>query len=356
MVKFMNKLKKGYSLFEACVVMLIVAVFVALVANVIPHKVKSKVQSEAHGRFECYYENGTLYQQMFTENSTTGRKKAVDDGGTATECSFHPPYYAKYMIIDAVGGGAGGSDDGGGSEGQFTSTFYASVHTRYLIKPGRGGEKNNHGGDTIVKGDGFDLLKAKGGKSIASLDNTTVNDILGCVITEYAEDPLFDCKIYPTCEVKDGKIKVSFCRTKTLYKTSSLTYKQVDDAGDTVWGNPRHIVHNIPGRHYNTLQKEGSPNVWVYHDISLFSDYDTQSEDPIYIYDWVPSVNDKWTPSLYTMELVMDMPMNGDGESPSNLSRYIESMQYTSKIKDAKAGTGGAKNQKGYDGAALLLW
>lgn len=345
-----KKFKKGFSLFEACVVMIVVAIFVAVMANVVPHKVKSKVASEAHGRFECYYEDGTLYQQMFTEGSTTGRQKAVDAGGTATSCTFIPPYYAKYMIIDAVGGGAGGNAQGGGGEGQFSSTFYASTHSRYTAIPGRAGNTNQHGTDTLVKGNGVDLMLAKGGKAVASLENTTVNDVLSCIITEYAQDDMFDCQIYPVCEVKDGKIQVNFCRTKDYYKTSMLTYTAYDKDGNLVKDNPRHIVNDI-----YTEQKADAPNIWIYHDISLFSDY-SEETNPVYIYDWQPDVNDIWTPSLYTMELVMDTVANGNDETPSNLSRYIESMQYTSKIKDAKIGTGGARNAKGYDGGVLFLW
>ena len=128
----MNKKLKGFSLFEAFVVMLIIA-------------------SEAHGRFECYYDNsGKLYQQMYTEKSTTGREQATKeitltdaDGNTTTHkvCEFVPPSYAKYLIIDAVGGGAGGSPRGGASEGQFVSTFYASIERKYYILPGVGGRK-----------------------------------------------------------------------------------------------------------------------------------------------------------------------------------------------------------------------
>lgn len=351
MVRIMDKnFKNGFSLMEACVVMIIVAIFVAVMANVIPHKAKSKVASEAHGRFECYYEGGTLYQQMFTEGSTTGRQKAADAGGTSTSCSFVPPYYAKYMIIDAVGGGAGGGPAGGGSEGQFASTFFASVHAKYTATPGKGGLANNHGGDTVVMGNGVELMTANGGKALATLENTTVNDILTCVITEYAEGDEYNCNIYPTCEIKDGKIQVSFCRTREFYKTSQLTYKQFDDDGNLILDNPRYIVNDV-----YTEQKPDDNSVWIYHDISLWSDY-SEETNPVYQFDWEPSVDDLWTPSLYTMELVMDTNAEGDGETPSNLARYIESMQYASKMKDAKVGTGGAKNAAGYDGGVLFLW
>ncbi len=354
MVINMDKLKYGYSLVEACVVMIIVAIFVAVMANSISHKPKAKVASEAHGRFECYYEGDTLYQQMFTEGSSTGRVKAVDAGGTATSCAFVPPYYAKYMIIDAVGGGAGGSSNGGASEGQFVSTFYASIQSKYMATPGKGGALESDGGKSVVTSeDGVELIAANGGKSTASLENTTVNDILSCNITEYAQSEDFDCHIYPTCEVKNGKIVVNYCRSKAAYIQKDLTYKFTKSDGTVEMGNPRYIVNNV-----YTAQKPGNPNVWVYHDISLFSDYDSDSLDPTRWdgYSWTPDVKDLWTPSLYTMELTMNTTANGDNESESNLSRFVKSMQYKSKIVDVKPGAGGAKNAKGYAGAILFLW
>ena len=356
----MYKFKKGFSLFEACVVMIVTAIFVAVMANVVSHKSKAKVASEAHGRFECYYDGNTLYQQMFTEGSSTGRVKAVDAGGTATTCVFTPPYYAKYLIMDAVGGGAGGSNRGGGSEGQFVSSFYATILPKYSLSPGKGGAVSTNGGDSTVVTDGDTILTAKGGKATASLENTTVNDILTCNILEYALDEQYDCKVYPTCEVRNGKIYVSFCRTKSSYITKELDYKKVKADGTVEKGNPRYIVNDVY-THQSTHIKEqkygiNDPSVWIYHDISLFSDYDSNSLNPVKRPGWEPKVDDLWYPSLYTMALKMDTTANGDAESPSNLARFIDSMQYKSKISELKVGTGGAKNSAGYNGAILFLW
>lgn len=354
MVKSMDKFKKGFSLFEACVVMLIVVVFVAVIANVIPHKAKSKVVSEAHGRFECYYDGGVLYQQMFTEKSSTGRQRASANGGTATTCVFTPPSYAKYMIIDAVGGGAGGGSATGGNEGEFKSAFFASVHSKYEITPGAGGNAGANGSPTIVKGDNIEIVKASGGTTVADLNNTTIDDVKNCVITEYATAREYDCQIYPVCSVKDGKIEVSFCRTSSLYRTDRLTYKELDSSGNVILNNPRHIVNNL-----YTEEKAGSPNVLIYHDISLFSDYNNET-NPVYFNNstdaWVPDVNDYYTPSLYTMEIELERSSNGVNESPSNLGRYIDAMQFETQIKNVKVGAGGARNQAGYKGAVVLQW
>lgn len=367
----MNKKLKGFSLFEAFVVMLIVSIFVALMANTVAHRPKAKIASEAHGRFECYYDNsGKLYQQMYTEKSTTGRELATKeitltdaDGNTTTHkvCEFVPPSYAKYLIIDAVGGGAGGSPRGGASEGQFVSTFYASIERKYYILPGVGGRQESssraaeNGGTTVVRNQDLDaMVTAEGGKAVSSLENTTVNDVLACSITEWCTLEQFDCQITPTCQVVDGKIEVSFCRSKGSYATVPLTYKHIKDNGDVEMGNPRYIVNNV-----YTTQKNA--NTWVYHDISQFSDYNDADLDPTASYkaqrpDWYPNVYDIYAPSMYTMELLMNTTAEGDDPNPSNLHRLVESMQYTSGIKDAKVGQGGGKNQDGKAGGALILW
>ena len=351
-IKHINN-KKGFSLLEASIVMLIVAIFVAVMANVIPQKAKKKVASEAHGRFECFYKNGTLYQQTFTENSSSGLKTAASSGGDATTCNFQPPYYAKYLIIDAVGGGAGGASGLGGSEGKFVSMFYTNISNAYKISPGKGGAAGADGGDTIIKTGTSTLMTAKGGKSKVSLDNTEIDDVRSCIVTEYVTDDYYDCKTSPVCEIVDGKVRVSFCRTKDTYKTVDLTYKEKDSSGNVVKNNPRHIVNDI-----YTKRKAGTQNVWVYHDISLFSDY-SDATNPVYASSWVPSVTNIWAPSLYTLELTMDIDVNDENASAatiSNLERYINSMKYVSDITTVHPGMGGAAGSAGSDGAVILLW
>ena len=372
-----NKFKKGFSLFEAFVVMLIVSIFVALMANTVAHRPKEKVASEAHGRFECYFDpsNKKLYQQMYTEGSTTGRKLATKEVGFEKEdgsiemkkvCEFVPPSYAKYLIIDAVGGGAGGSPAGGASEGQFVSTFYASIERKYYILPGQGGKRKTganaaeNGETTIVKNqDNEVMITAEGGKAVSSLENTALSDVLACSITEWPTDEQYDCHITPTCQIIDGKVEVSFCRSKGSYATVELEYKHLNDDDEVVLDNPRYIVNEV-----YTEQKNS--NTWVYHDISQWSDYNDIDTDPTKTYresriaggepNWKPSVNDEWVPSMYTMELLMNSTADGNNANPSNLHRLIESMQYTSKIKDANVGQGGGKNQNGNAGGVLILW
>ena len=357
MVMKMTKFRLGFSLFETFVVMAIVGVFIALMANTVAHRPKAKLASEAHGRFECYYdESGQLWQQLFTEGSSQGKKLAKNNGGTETTCSFQPPYYAKYMIIDVVGGGAGGNAKSGASEGQFVSAFYDYVATSYKITPGKGGAIGSNGTDTIVYDqDGNKLVTASGGKSLASLENTTVDDILSCSMTAWSTVEEFWCNIPPTCEVNNGKISVSFCRTKGSYVTRDLEYKKVKTDGTVEMKNPRYVVNDV-----YTQQDKDRPNVWIYHDISIYSDYDDDSLNPASYYSWDPRDNkkldDPWEPSFYTMELVMNTTSSATGATRSNLARFIDSMQYTSDIKNANVGRGGGMNQSGNAGAALFLW
>ena len=91
-----NKNKKniylsGFSLFEACVVMLIVAVFIAMCANAYTKRHVTYQESDGHGRYECYYKGGQLVQRYVENNSARSNV-----GGTT--CVFRPPRYAKYLL------------------------------------------------------------------------------------------------------------------------------------------------------------------------------------------------------------------------------------------------------------------
>ncbi len=360
MVMKMIKFKLGFSLFETFVVMAVVGIFIALMANTVAHRPKAKLASEAHGRFECYYdESGNLWQQMFTEGSSQGAKLAKDNGGTTTSCVFQPPYYAKYMIIDAVGGGAGGDSESGGGEGQFVSAFYDYVATKYTITPGKGGAKATSGSDTqVYDQDGNKLATASGGKTTSTLINTTIDDVKSCAITNWSTVDEFWCNIPPSCQVINGKIQVSHCRSKGSYITTDIGYKTFKTDGTVEMGNPRYVVNDV-----YTKRKAGTSDTWVYHDISVFSDYDSESLDPTAGAGWDPTkasdnykLDDPYSPSLYIMELVMETNVRGAGETKSNLAKFIEGMEYTSNIKDANVGMGGARNSAGKAGAALFLW
>ena len=405
-IKSMNKkFKKGFSLFEAFVVMLIVSIFVVLMANTVAHRPKDKVASEAHGRFECYYDkdNGKLYQQLYTEGQSTGRelvktnnlslcenkigsdgKPVLDSSGKIvqvekkyTACEFIPPSYAKYLIIDAVGGGAGGSASGGAEAGQFVSTFYATIERKYYVIPGKGGKKATstkgaeNGGETIVYSVSNEksacnssemskgaIVVASGGKALASLENTTINDVIACSITEWPTNEQFNCHITPSCEVVEGKVQVSFCRSKGSYVTVPLTYKgyvPYSNPQKVELGNPRYIVNNV----YTTKK---NANTWVYHDISQWSDYNQKDKDPTASYKaqrgatWSPTVTDKWVPSLYTLELLMNTNASDTDYSESNLHRIVNSLHYDTKMLEAHVGRGAKKNTNGAPGGVLFLW
>lgn len=348
-----NKKNSGFSLLEAVVVMLIVSIFIAAVANVIPKKAKKKVASEAHGRFECYYKNGVLYQQTFTEHTTTG-PKAV----SGTSCVFQTPYYAKYVIIDAVGAGGAGSSTVTGREGKFVSVFYTTVSKSYKITPGVG--TSGDGKPTIIEA-GHDKVIARGGAYPKSLKTTEASDIISCVVPEYSKSSLYDCKTSPECSVEGDKIKVSFCRSKDNYKTVYLTYKATDSDGNVITDNPRYIVNEVSTSGgkitlpKNQEESGASPNTWVYYDSSLFTDYDDSSTNPIQS-NWTRNLNDFWLPSLYKLEFTLSSSASGEDAPISNLERYIKSMGYTSDIKDVNPGKGGAKFGNGKAGAAILLW
>lgn len=366
------KLKFGFSLFEAFVVMMVVAVFIALIANTISHRPKTKLAGEAHGRFECYYDLTThkVKQELFIEQSSNGATTAPTDSDGKQFCSFAPPINAKYMIIDAVGGGAGGDDRGGASEGQYVSAFYDSLPASYRVYLGVGGtvetksdgtHVGSNGGDSIVKDPSDNVLvTANGGKSLASLENTTVDDILGCTVPEdgYTKVNKFYCNMPAYCWIENGEIKVNYCRSKGVYATKTLTYKHVNSDGTVEMNNPRYIVNGL-----YTTRKDAQ--TWVYHDVSLVTDSNDTDLNPLErMVNYHPDrsgsnyyeLKNQSVPSLYMLELKMNTLAEGDAETPSNLSRFIDSMRYTSGIKGAKVGYGGAKNKAGYHGGVLFLW
>ena len=96
-----KNLKPGFSLFEACVVMLIVGIFVALCANAYSKRHITYQESDGHGRYECYKNAAGTLMQRYVENNNPRNV-------TGTTCVFRPPRYAKYLLLNAIGGGSAG--------------------------------------------------------------------------------------------------------------------------------------------------------------------------------------------------------------------------------------------------------
>ncbi len=77
--------KRGFSLAEALVVMVIISIFFAAAAKIITTKPKPKKQINIHGYFECYRkESGTLYQRYVREGIATEEE-------SVSVCTFEAP-------------------------------------------------------------------------------------------------------------------------------------------------------------------------------------------------------------------------------------------------------------------------
>jgi len=88
-----NNLKKGFSLAEALIVMVIISVFFAVGAKVFTTRPKPKKQINSHGYYECYL-NGGLKQRYIREGVETPEKSV----GT---CTFEPPTGIAFFNINS---------------------------------------------------------------------------------------------------------------------------------------------------------------------------------------------------------------------------------------------------------------
>lgn len=354
----LNREKKaGFSLFESCVVMLVVSIFLAVSASVIPRRNKVKAEADGHGRFECYYKGNQLYQQMYQGNSSSG---AV----AVTECRFNPPVQAKYIVINAVGGGAGGSGGNGGEPGGFYSSFHTSARAAFVMTPGKAGGSGVDGQPTSVyyedDRNGDPIVIAEGGKSNRELKDAKTSDIKQCAITAGASSqggnvdgvPMagteIACGSIPLCEIRDDKIKASYCFSASTYK-SKLLDLQTD------------IIKRSPGSWLKKPVLNESKATITYYDQGLLDEYNLDLEAYMLNYRGTPYENYVLTslntmyPTLFTMELTFDLHRSTT-VTPSLLMNYLNGMRITQGMVEHNPGQGGAPGGAGKNGAVLITW
>ena len=97
------KFKKGFSLAEMLLVLLILSFLIVSLAPIAYKQIPKKTDRSSHGRFECYYEGDQLMEYTADEIYGPTTPKAV------TKCEFNPPASSSFFIIQAIGGGAGGT-------------------------------------------------------------------------------------------------------------------------------------------------------------------------------------------------------------------------------------------------------
>ena len=91
MVKTNNK-KRGFSLAEMLVAMLIVSVFFTAATKVMTQRPKKEVVKSPHGFFECYYSGNSLFKQ--TQKGTSGAEAV-----RAQNCNFMPPVGLSFINV-----------------------------------------------------------------------------------------------------------------------------------------------------------------------------------------------------------------------------------------------------------------
>ena len=96
----------GFSLAEALIVLLVVAIIVAISAPMITKRRKSLRENAVHGKWACKYIDGTLHSAT-AENVDD---PLPDDSEWEKDCKF--PSIAKnvkYLWVEVYGGGGGGA-------------------------------------------------------------------------------------------------------------------------------------------------------------------------------------------------------------------------------------------------------
>lgn len=203
----------GFSLFEACVVMLIVAVFIAMCANAYTKRHVTYQESDGHGRYECYRNGGILVQRYVENNS------ARNVGGTT--CVFRPPRYAKYLLINAIGGGSGTA------AGEFVSLFYNAIDQPLTIDPG------NANASTVIKdAAGNSIYEAKAGTGEMSVTNSAADRVGNCTVGAGIDTDgnslNFNCSgSTPICAQDGTNLVVYYCKANQSFQRIDIPIAEV---------------------------------------------------------------------------------------------------------------------------------
>jgi len=267
-----NKTKYGFSLFEVCVTMAIVVIFIAACSNVFTTRHKKQLANPIHGHYECYRdEYGSVYWQTFNENGPVGPR----DGGSPDDvCVFTPPKSASFLTINAVAAGGTGGDIYGGTAGEFANMFLSATNETIFMVPGHSAPASDDdkvtGSPTTLsvhqkvnpdgsKGgyelDGFGnlvnpFIYLKGGRNGKNKDVSFKS--CSVVSSKYV------CPISPVCNLKpnafDGKggIELGFC------------YKNFNDNGEGANAAPSayYRFETIP---YYSNTNVSVPGNWWYN-------------------------------------------------------------------------------------------
>ena len=357
--KYLSDKKLAFSLVEALIVMTIAAIFVAVMASVVPHKSKPKISADAHGGFECYWKNNKLYSRTITVGNENTEKEE-----TGNYCVFKPGQYISYIIINAVGGGARGGTNNGGSAGRFASAFFPIPNTSYKLYPGKGGTNSHHDGyQSKVTTEEDTIITVSGGNDAIVAQEAQVSDIIDVYATKGMNSTVvaYGCNYTPRAWLGTDKyIYVSYCATSAnivekKLEFSNPAYTKNANKYKTILNSP--VVNDENAKVLSRL-KPGTIDTWEYYDIDLFLEagYSPLNLPNGCTYSKITNMNDPMCPSRYKIEIKLNIPDNGDDGAVSSLTKYANLMHYTN-LESLKPGNGGPKgNGKGRPGAILISW
>lgn len=317
MVKHSAKRKYGFSMLEAAVTMLMVAVFTAAATNVFTRKHQKVAHTTSHGSFECYYnEAGQICQRMSQEGIYQ------EPSCELPECTFKPLKASEYYVVNAIGGGGGGNTAGlGGSAGEYRTFFIPSISKELRIIPGKGGTAGSTPADgeaTVIENtDGESLLIAYGGKGGYVNESTYKSTIK-------AED-IYACSLY----FGDGSTALESCasRDKTPYcqiNTQSVYAEYCVDRDTISLPSSSYLYFDTDNQLYAQNSYMRNRNVKMY----------------LYVRDEVLNFN------------------TTRNEAPSKLDEYLDAAE----LDDANVwrmgigGSGSPNAQDGTPGAVLIVW
>lgn len=309
MITFDKNNKLAFSLFETLVVMGIVAIFVTASANVFTKKRKPVSEKASHGRFECYYNSGTLTQQYFIENMPRTAE-------TVSICRFKPIKNAQYYIINLVGGGGAGSSSSsgyGGNAGEYHSFFVTDIGKELQITPGKGAAVGGSSTSSTV-----DTVDSSGTKTIAEVlgggygfDKSTMDGshVLNCTVTSAK----YTCSRQPYCKAYTDSLQVSYCA--------------MDDIAGT------------------------EPDAYVTEQLLFNGDYGINKTSTMS----GTLVNYSDAAGNYELSMMVDTNMTTAADV-SQFTNYLQAIGIDTDIVTAAPGNGGAQGQPGNDGAAVIIW
>lgn len=229
MVKY-NK-KTGFTLAEALISMLIVAIIIGVSMKVFTKKHVKPIYNASHGFYVCY--NGVDdagVDAVFSKKGAAAPVRQEEDS-----CTFTPVKSANYYVVYAVGGGGGGNGTRGGAPGEFKTLFLTNIADPIQITPGLAGVSGTTatataGGETTIKnsrpevsGGPETILSASGGLP-GGADKMQKKYIKKCTVvpnnnffsnaTEARNYITYNLTDNVKCEVTNTHVNVELCNAR----------------------------------------------------------------------------------------------------------------------------------------------